>query len=130
MLALYSEVKTESPFKFYSLYFKKINWYTHTHTHTHTHTYWLIYVLGFPNGSVVKNLPVNAGDTGSIPRSGRYTGEQNGNPLQYSCLGNPMDKGAWQAVVHGVTKSQTRLIDLACTHNTSSNSKLLMIKHF
>jgi len=59
---------------------------------------------------VVKNLPANAGDArdaGSIPGSGRSPGEGNGNPLQYSCLGNPMDRGAWQATVHGVTKSQT-----------------------
>ena len=66
--------------------------------------------MGFPGGSVVKNLPANAGDTGLIPGSGRSPGEGNGNPLQYSCLENPMDGGgAWQATVHGVTKSQTRL---------------------
>ena len=49
----------------------------------------------FPGGSVVKNPPANAGDTGSIPGLGRYCGEGNGNPLQYSCLGNLMDRGAW-----------------------------------
>ena len=59
---------------------------------------------GFPGGSVVKNLPSNAGDVGSVPGLGRAPGEGNGNPLQYSCLGNPMDRGAWQATVHGVTK--------------------------
>ena len=48
----------------------------------------------FPGGSVVKNLPANAGDTGSIPGSGRSPGEENGNPLQYSYLGNPMDRAA------------------------------------
>ena len=53
---------------------------------------------------MVKKPPVNAGDTGSIPGSGRYPGEGNGNPLQYSCLGNPMDRGALQATVHEVTK--------------------------
>ena len=61
---------------------------------------------------VVKNLPAKAGDrrnAGLIPGSGRYPGERHGNPLQYSCLGNPMDRGAWQATVHGVAKSQTRL---------------------
>ena len=58
----------------------------------------------FPSGSMVKNLPANAGDTGSVPGLGRSPGEGNGNPLQYSCLGNPMDRGAWQATVHGVTK--------------------------
>ena len=65
-----------------------------------------------PSGSVVKNPPANAGDTGdmdSIPGLGRSPGEGNGNPLQYSCLENPMDKGAWQGTVHGVAKSQTRL---------------------
>ena len=59
---------------------------------------------GFPGGSVVKNLPANAGDMGSIPGLGRSPGERNGNPLQYSCLGNPMDRKVWQAAVHGVTK--------------------------
>ena len=65
--------------------------------------------LGFPGSSVVKSLPANAGDVGSIPELGRLPGEGNGNPLQYSCLENPLDRGAWQAVVHGVTKSQTPL---------------------
>ena len=50
---------------------------------------------GFPGGLVVKNLPANAGDVGSISGSGRSSGEGNGNPFQYSCLGNPMDRGAW-----------------------------------
>ena len=50
------------------------------------------------------NLPDYAGDVGPIPGSGRSPGEGNGNPLQYSCLGNPMDRGGWQATVHGVTK--------------------------
>jgi len=61
---------------------------------------------------VVKNLPANAGDirdTGSIPGSGRSPGGGHGNPLQYSCLKNPMDRGFWQAAVHRVTKSQTQL---------------------
>ena len=58
----------------------------------------------FPSGSVVKNPPASAGDEGSIPGLGRSPGEGNGNPLQYSCLGNPMDRGAWQATVHGVAK--------------------------
>ena len=53
---------------------------------------------------MVKNEPDNAGDAGLIPGSGRSLGEGNGNPLQYSCLGNPMHKGAWQATVHGVAK--------------------------
>ena len=64
---------------------------------------------GFPGGSVVKKLPASAGDSGSIPGSERFPGEANGNPLQYSCLGNPMDRGAWWATVNGVTKTQTWL---------------------
>ena len=56
---------------------------------------------------MVRNLPADAGDVGLTPRSGRSLGEANGNPLQSSCLGNPMDRGAWQAAVHGVTKSRT-----------------------
>ena len=58
-----------------------------------------------------KGSACNAGDLGLIPGSGRSPGEGNGNPLQYSCLGNPMDRGAWRATVHGVAKSQTRLSD-------------------
>ena len=74
---------------------------------------------GFPGGTVVKHLPVNAGDArdlGSIPGSGRSPGEGNGNPLQYSCLENPMDRGAWWATVHGVAKSWTWLSNWVCTH--------------
>ena len=62
---------------------------------------------GLPGGSVVKNLPANTGDVGSDPGSGRSPGEGNGNPLQDSCLENPVDRGAWQATVHGVVKSWT-----------------------
>jgi len=69
-------------------------WYIHT-------------VEGSPGDSLVKNLAANAGDMGSIPGSGRSPGEGNGNPLQYSCLENTMDRGAWWATVHRVTKSQT-----------------------
>ena len=64
-------------------------------------------MLGFPGGSEVKVSACNAGDLGSIPESGRSPGEGNGNPLQYSCLENPMDGGAWWAIEHGVTKSWT-----------------------
>ena len=67
--------------------------------------------LGFPGGSLVKNLPANTEDTGLIPGWGRSPGEGHGHPLQNSCLGNPMDRGAWRATVHGVAKSQTRLSD-------------------
>ena len=66
---------------------------------------------GFPDSSVVKNLPTNAGDTGSIPGLGRSPGKGNGNSLQYSCLGNPKERGAWRAIVHGVLKSWTQLSD-------------------
>ena len=64
--------------------------------------------MGFPGDSVVRNLPANAGDAGdvsSVPGLGRSPGEGNGNPLQYSCLGNPMARGAWWATVQGITKS-------------------------
>ena len=70
---------------------------------------------GFPGGSEVKVSACSAGDLGSIPGLGRSLGEGNGNPLQYSCLENPMDGGAWRAIVHGVAKSQTRLSDLTFT---------------
>ena len=60
--------------------------------------------MDFTGGSVVKNLPANAEDVGSIPGLGRSPGEGNGHPLQYSCLGNPTDGGTWQAAVHGVAK--------------------------
>ena len=60
--------------------------------------------MDFPGGSVVKNPLANAGDMGSIPGLGISTGERNGNPLQCSCLGNPMDRETWWATVHGVAK--------------------------
>ena len=63
----------------------------------------------FPGGSEVKASACKVGDLGSIPGLGRSPGERNGNPLQYSCLENPMDRGAWWATVHGVAKSQTQL---------------------
>ena len=66
-------------------------------------------VSGFPGGAEVKASACSVGDLGSIPGSGRSPGEGNGNPLQYSCLENPMDGGAWWATVHGISKSQTRL---------------------
>jgi len=59
---------------------------------------------GFPGGSVVKNPPAKVGHAGLIPGSGRSSGEGNGKPLQYSCLGNPMDRETWWATVHGVAK--------------------------
>ena len=60
---------------------------------------------------MVMNLPANAGDASSIPGSGRFPGGGHGYPLQYSCLGNSMDRGAWWPIVHGVTKNQTGLSD-------------------
>ena len=66
-------------------------------------------------GSEVKASAWNVGNLGSIPGSGRSPGEGNGNPLQYSCLEDPMDGGAWWATVHGVAKSQTRLSDFTFT---------------
>ena len=63
--------------------------------------------MGFPGCSVVKNPPAHTGDVGSIPGSGISPRRGNGNPLQYCCLGNPMDRGAWRATVYGVTESGT-----------------------
>ena len=83
-------------------------------------------VYGFPGGSTVKNLPASSGDTGdghSVPASGRSPGGSNGNPLQYSCLENPTDRGAWQATIHGVAKSQTQLSTYALECRSQSNSK-------
>ena len=73
----------------------------------------------FPGGSEGKASAYNAGDPGSIPGLGRSPGEGNGNPLQYYCLENPMDRGALQATVHGVAKSRTRLSNLtySLTHS-------------
>ena len=61
--------------------------------------------MGLPGGAVVKNPPANAGDAGSIPGLGRSPGEVTNYPLQYSCLGSTMDRGAWWATIHGVAKS-------------------------
>ena len=72
----------------------------------------------FPGGTVAKNTPADAGDardTGSVPGSGRYSGEGNGNPFQDSCLENPTDRGAWWAMVHGVTK-EPDVTELLSTH--------------
>ena len=68
--------------------------------------------MGFPGGTVVKNPPANSGDTrdtSSTPGLGRSPGTGDGNPLQYSCLKNPGDRGTWWATVHGVIESQTQL---------------------
>ena len=80
-----------------------------------------VYVsVGFPGGSMVETLPTNAGDVSLIPGLGRPPGGGNGNPLQYSSLENPMDRGAWRAAVHGITKDGH---DSMCTRayiNTNS----------
>ena len=71
----------------------------------------IIYVVHFSGGSYGKASAYNEGDPGSIPGSGRSSEEGNGTPLQYSCLENPVDGGAWWATVHGVTKNWTLLSD-------------------
>ena len=73
--------------------------------YTYVHTY-----MGFPGGSAGRILPANAGDADSIRRLGRSLGEGNDNPLQCSCVGNPMDRGTWWAAVHEVTKNQDDLM--------------------
>ena len=77
-------------------------------------------LLGFPGGSEVKASASSAGNPGSFPGSGRSPGEGSGNPLQYSCLENPMEGGAWWTAVHGVTKSRTRLSDFTYLLNPDS----------
>ena len=67
--------------------------------------------VGFPRGFPGKESAYKAGEPGSIPTLGRCPGERHGNPLQYSCLENSMDRGAWRATIHGVTKSQALLSD-------------------
>ena len=81
-----------------------INWYSHRKI-----IWRRINIYGFPDGSVVKNQRANAGDAGSTPRLGRSPAEGNGNPLQCSCLENPMDREAWWSTVHGVIESLTQL---------------------
>ena len=78
----------------------------------------------FPGGTVVKNLPVNAGDArdmGSIPGSGRFPGERNGNTLQYSYLEYPMDRGAWRATVHGIF--QARILECVAISFSRGSSR-------
>ena len=81
---------------------------------------------GFPSGSGVKNPPASAGGMGSIPGSGRSPGEGNGNPLQYSCLESPMDRGAWRATVHGLTKES----DMTERVTLRQNLESLVINHW
>ena len=75
--------------------------------------------MGFPGGSEVKASACNAGDLGSIPGSGRFPGEGTSNPLQYFCLENPLDGGAWWATVHVVAKSWTQLSDFTFTFTSN-----------
>ena len=102
------------------LHFASVSTYLVSFTHRQAWSLWDfefvtsalgLSVLSFPGGAMVKNLLLNTGDAGSIPGSGRFPGGGNGKPLQYSCLEDPMDKGAWKATVHGVAKSWTRLSD-------------------
>ena len=79
-------------------------------------THFSILVWGFPGGSDGKASAYSAGDPGSISGSGRSPREGNGSPLQYACLENPMDGGTWQATIHGVTKSRTRLSEFTSLH--------------
>ena len=85
------------------------------------------FFVWLPRRLSVKNLPANAREADSIPGLGRVSGEGNGNPLQYSCLGNPMDRGAWWPAVQGVAKSQTRLTNQVHKHtvlHTTVNKEL------
>ena len=95
-------------------------------THTLVFTNWST-ISGFPGGSGSKASAYNAGDPGSIPGSGRSLGEGNGNPLQYSCLENPMDREAWWATVHGVTKSRTWVSDFTFTTISSLNNDMTIV---
>ena len=81
---------------------------------------------GFPGGSEDKVSACNAGNPGLIPGLGRSSGEENGNPLQYSCLENPMDRGTWWATAHGVAKSRARLSDF--THSLTHTIHSVVLK--
>ena len=107
----------------------KLLLYTVTPTHN-IHTSFFLsssYFGGFPCSSVGKESAYHTGDLGSIPWSGRSPGEGNGNPLQYYCLENPMDRGAWQAIVHGVARVGH---DLATKPNHHYSKYLLYINTF
>ena len=90
--------------------------HTQTHTQTHTHTHNCLYLLipNLPGGSISRESTCDAGDPDSIPGRGRSPGEGNGYSLQYPCLGNPMDPGAWWAPVHRVAKTWMRLNHHQC----------------
>ena len=82
---------------------------------------------GFPCGSAGKESACNEGDHGSVAGSGRSPGGGHGNPLQYSCLENPMDRGPWRAAVHGVTKSRTRLSNFHLVSESSLQTSCLAL---
>ena len=84
----------------------------------------------FPGGSDGKASAYNAGDPGLIPGLGRSPGEGTGTPLQYSCLGNPRDEGAWQATVYGIPKSRTRLSNFTFTFHMHSKAKQTKMSEF
>ena len=88
------------------------------------HTHW-----GFPHSSVSKESACNAGDPGSISGSGRSRGGENGNPLQYSCLENTMDRGTWQATVHGVARVRHDLVTKSPPYSLASNLVSHQISH-
>ena len=91
------------------------------------------FVMAFPGGSLFKNVPANAGEANSIKKLRRSPGEGNGNPLPYSCLRNPMDRGAWRATIYGVIKSWTQLSNWTHTHAImiqKTNLPLLWINVF
>ena len=85
--------------------------------------------MGFPGGSEVKASACNAGHLGLIPGLGKFPGEGNGNQLQYSCLGNSMDRGTWWATVHGVATSRTQLSDFTFTFKERA-MKIFIYKYF
>ena len=87
----------------------------------------LLYLQSFPGGSVVKNPPTNVGDMGLIPRLGRSPEEGNGNLLQYSCLENLTERGAWRATVHRLAESWAQLKQLS-THTIDAKSKQLVAR--
>ena len=82
---------------------------------------------GFPGNSVVKNPPASAGDTGLITGLGRSPGGGNGNPLQYFCLENPMDRGAWRATAHGVAKESDTTEQLSTNIHAHNLSKIVIV---
>ena len=102
-------VSDSPPSQWYFLHFKSEFGYKYTY-------------IGFPGGTVVKNLLANKGDTGLISMSGKSPGEGNGNPLQYSCLENPMDRGAWWAIVHEIPRVGHELV----TKTPLTNNKELV----